>query len=139
MIGVCRLVVAVLVALSGIAPAVTTAEERLVPLIPQGGIPQGKSQRCVEETGFMRRNHMELLKHQRDQTMYKGIRTTRHSLRECVSCHAVLGSDGRPVTIASSEHFCNSCHTYAAVTPDCFMCHASTPGLQEHLPSGSGN
>jgi len=35
-----------------------------------------------------RRNHMELIRHQRDLTVHEGIRTTRHSLANCVNCHA---------------------------------------------------
>ncbi len=115
-------VIGLMMVLIGLVPAVR-AEDGLLLLIPRG-----KGERCVEETGFMRRNHMELLKHHRDETMHKGIRTTRHSLQECIACHAVPGPDGRPVTIASGKHFCNACHMYAAVSPDCFMCHASTPG-----------
>ena len=44
--------------------------------------------KCVEPTDEMRRNHMNLLLHQRDQTMHKGIRTVKHSLKNCVDCHA---------------------------------------------------
>lgn len=91
-------------------------------------IPKGKGEKCVEDTQFMRRNHMELLKHQRDETMHQGIRTTKYSLRECISCHETRAADGKPVTVKSEKHFCNACHTYAAVSPDCFSCHASTPG-----------
>ena len=134
MTGVFRLLVVALVMVNGMTPVVTRAGEGLVPLIPKG-----KGERCVEETGFMRRNHMELLKNQRDETLHKGVRTKRHSLQECIACHTVLGSNGRPVTIANPEHFCNVCHTYVAVTPDCFMCHASTPGPSDHLPSGGSS
>ena len=31
--------------------------------------PKGKGERCVEETAFMRANHMDLLMHQRDRTV----------------------------------------------------------------------
>ena len=41
------------------------------PLLPV--IPEGQGTQCVEDTGFMRRNHMDLLKHQRDETMLKGV------------------------------------------------------------------
>jgi len=126
-----RLAALAVVLLIGAMP-VAMAVEGLLPLIPQG-----KGERCVEETAFMRRNHMELLKHQRDETVYKGIRTTRHSLQECIACHAVPGNGGKPVTIASEKHFCNVCHSYAAVSPDCFMCHASTPG-PDHPPTMKG-
>lgn len=90
-------------------------------------IPMGQGDACVEDTDFMRRNHMELLKHQRDETMLKGVRSERHSLKDCLSCHAVYGPDAKPVTVASPSHFCRACHDYAAVSIDCFQCHASRP------------
>lgn len=104
------------------------AEDGPLPLIPKG-----KGERCVENTDFMRRNHMELLKNQRDETVYKGIRTAQHSLQGCIACHVVPGADNRPVTIANERHFCNVCHLYAAVAPDCFMCHASIPSPPDYF------
>lgn len=77
---------------------------------------------CVEPEDVMRRDHMKFILHQRDKTMHQGIRTDKYSLKNCVNCHAnsktnsVLGKDG----------FCVSCHSYAAVSIDCFSCHAST-------------
>ena len=86
-------------------------------------LPQAEGEQCVEPTDFMRRNHMELLKHQRDETMYRGIRTQRHSLRECINCHAAdFGQDAQP-----EQHFCVSCHKFSAVKPDCFQRHRMTP------------
>jgi hypothetical protein len=78
-----------------------------------------RGEQCVEPTDDMRRNHMKYILHQRDRTMHQGIRTTKHSLKGCVDCHAdpatssVLGQDG----------FCSSCHEYASVKVDCFTCH----------------
>lgn len=95
--------------------------------VPQPDIPKGQGEQCVADTDFMRRNHMTLLQHQRDETMHKGIRSKEHSLKECVACHAVAGPDAMPVTVASEKHFCRSCHDYAAVKIDCFQCHASRP------------
>ncbi len=95
--------------------------------VPYPDIPKGKGEACVEDTDFMRRNHMTLLLHQRDDTMRKGIRTTQHSLKECIDCHAVAGPDSVPVTVNDPQHFCRSCHDYAAVRIDCFQCHASRP------------
>ena len=118
----------VLVGLTSLAYA---AEEQnagnggLQPVIPMG---QGDS--CVEDIDFMRRNHMDLLKHQRDETMKEGIRGKPYSLKECLSCHAVNGPDAIPVTVSSPQHFCRSCHDYAAVSIDCFQCHASRPEVQ---------
>lgn len=80
---------------------------------------------CVADD--MRRHHMDLLKHQRDDTMHEGIRTKRYSLKECIACHVGKDENGEKVSIHSREHFCNACHEYAAVTLDCFECHASQP------------
>lgn len=93
--------------------------------VPRPDIPKGQGEQCVADTDFMRRNHMDLLKHQRDETMLQGIRSEPYSLKECVACHAVNGADGVPVTATSPKHFCRSCHDYAAVKIDCFECHAS--------------
>ena len=96
-------------------------------------IPKAKGDKCVEETSFMRRNHMDLLKHQRDDTLRKGIRTKKHSLQGCLDCHAVYEDDAKTiaVTIKSEKHFCNSCHNYAAVKIDCFGCHNSKPFVKK--------
>lgn len=88
---------------------------------------RGQGEKCVADTDWMRRNHMTVLNHQRDDTVHDGIRTQRFSLKGCIDCHAVKGADGKPVTVASPEHFCRTCHDYAAVRVDCFDCHASRP------------
>lgn len=95
--------------------------------VPYPEIIRGKGESCVAETDFMRRNHMNLLLHQRDQTLREGIRDARFSLKGCVDCHAVPGADGRPVKADDSRHFCSACHLYTATRIDCFECHASRP------------
>ena len=95
---------------------------------PYPEVPKGKGDHCVEDTEFMRANHMELLFHQRDETMHRGIRTKKHSLKGCISCHVVTDATNQPVSVANPKHFCRVCHDYAAVTIDCFECHASKPG-----------
>jgi len=77
---------------------------------------------CVEDTAFMRKNHMKLLMHQRDETMHKGIRNGKYSLKKCINCHASTKDDR---VVGSDEHFCQSCHTYAAVSLDCWECHST--------------
>lgn len=96
-------------------------------------IPEASGERCVEDTPVIRRNHMDYLDHQRDKTMREGMRKPKYSLNRCLTCHAVTGVDGQPVTAKSEKHFCNSCHAYAAVRIDCFDCHASTPGDEKAL------
>lgn len=94
---------------------------------PLPDIPMGKGDKCVEPTADMRKNHMEYILHQRDETMHKGIRTSKHSFAECIDCHAVTDENHEAVTYKDERHFCNSCHQYAAVQIDCFDCHTSTP------------
>jgi mono/diheme cytochrome c family protein len=88
---------------------------------------RGQGEQCVAETEWMRRNHMTVLMHQRDDTVHDGIRTKRFSLKGCIDCHSVNGADAKPVSIKSPQHFCRTCHDYAAVRVDCFECHASRP------------
>lgn len=108
-----------------------------LPLVAQSGTPLPQvpeatkrfspTQGCVEPTAVMRKNHMKFILHKRDQTMHEGIRTPQYSLQECINCHVPEDSSGKVVRIDSKEHFCNSCHSYAAVTIDCFQCHADHP------------
>jgi len=95
--------------------------------VPQPNIPKGNAEKCVLPTAEMRVNHMEKILHQRDKTMYKGVRTEQFSFKQCINCHTVKDEQGQAVTFKDERHFCSSCHTYAAVTIDCFECHASTP------------
>ncbi len=90
--------------------------------------PKGRGEHCVADTQFMRRNHMAMLFHQRGETVHLGVRGKPYSLAACVDCHAVRGADGVAVTYDDPRHFCRSCHGYAAVSVDCFECHASRPG-----------
>jgi hypothetical protein len=91
-------------------------------------IEAGAGERCVEDTAFMRRNHMELLKHQRDRTVRDGVRTVRHSLANCIACHADKET-GSVVGVNSQgkKGFCAGCHGFVGVQLDCFDCHATRP------------
>jgi predicted CXXCH cytochrome family protein len=97
---------------------------------PLPTIPKGKGDHCVRDTDFMRRYHMTMLKRQRDETVHEGVRSGDFSIKACVTCHAVEGADGQPVSYADPKHFCRSCHSYASVSIDCFECHASKPASQ---------
>ena len=92
--------------------------------VPKPVIEQANGGECVAEPAFMRRNHMKLLKHQRDDTLRGGDRSGAHSLQACITCHA--GKETHSVN-ASPTNFCQSCHSYAAVKIDCFECHSSKP------------
>lgn len=105
------------------APALAAESTR----VPKPVIEAGQGKKCVENTEFMRRNHMELLKHQRDETMHKGIRTRNHSLNGCIECHASRKNNS---VVGSDQNFCQSCHSYVAAKLDCFECHSSKPKPQ---------
>jgi hypothetical protein len=85
-----------------------------------------KGAQCVTDPVFMRRNHMDLMKHQRDDTVHAGMRAGKFSLKGCVECHASRETGS---VAAGPNDFCVSCHSYAAVKIDCFECHASKPGV----------
>lgn len=109
------------------------AGDSLFPEIPEAQARFSDTQGCVEPVEDMRKNHMDYIMHQRDETMYQGIRTTQHSLTECINCHVSDAPDAPRVS--SEEHFCSSCHTYAAVSIDCFQCHADRPVETSHFHS----
>lgn len=76
---------------------------------------------CVEETAFMRSNHMELLSRWKDSVVRDNNRIYvaadgkqyRMSLQNtCMDCHS------------NKSDFCDSCHNYSGVkTPNCWSCH----------------
>ena len=63
------------------------AGDSLLPEIPAAQARYSDTQGCVEPTAEMRRNHMNYILHQRDETMHRGIRTKQYSLVECINCH----------------------------------------------------
>ncbi|MDP7149926.1 MAG: hypothetical protein QGI08_14135 [Paracoccaceae bacterium] len=118
-----RLILAILLVVNFAISAVAEEHPDYGPEIPSATgepHPQGNE--------FMRKFHMDLLSHDRDLTMYEGIRDTDASLKSCFDCHAVTDqATGNPVTYEDERNFCRVCHDYAAVRVDCFMCHRSTP------------
>ncbi len=109
--------------------------------VPKPVIQKGEGDKCVEDTDYMRRNHMKVLNHHRDKTMHEGIRTKQHSLKGCIDCHATPNAAGQK-TVLGKDHFCQSCHSYAAVSVDCFQCHSSKPAAnasaQPVMPAQTG-
>ena len=95
--------------------------------VSQPVIEVARGGQCVADPAFMRRNHMKLLKHQRDDTLRGGIRTGQYSLKTCIDCHA---SNTTNSVAASDTNFCQSCHNYAAVKIDCFECHSNKPQVK---------
>ena len=88
--------------------------------------------KCIAPVEEMRRNHMDMLTHQRDRTMRQGIRGEPASLNACIECHA--GKKSGSVLGASDSgkgtNFCESCHSYVAVKLDCFECHQPKAGFK---------
>ena len=115
-------------------PVAAMAGDVPLPEVPQARAKVSATQGCVEPTQEMRKNHMNYILHQRDKTMYDGIRTRQYSLEECINCHVSPGADGAIPGADSHEHFCNSCHAYAAVHIDCFQCHADRPTRDSQIP-----
>ena len=111
------IVLALVAALAG-APALAAEEHgrSLGPAIA----PAKAGTQCVADPALMRRSHMDMLKHQRDETVHGGIRGAKASLKDCIDCHASPASGS---VAAAPGDFCVSCHRYAAVTIDCFDCH----------------
>ena len=78
-------------------------------------VPPPKGERCVEDPAWMRTNHFETVLHQRDETVIRGVRTEKHSLKNCIDCHITPNAKGEYARYSNSEeHFCASCHTYAS-------------------------
>lgn len=82
------------------------------------GVP-GKD-RCVMPAGYMRASHMSLLQDWRETVVRSGDRRfagsdgrefSRSLTATCLDCHS------------NKSTFCDSCHNYLAVTPDCWNCH----------------
>ena len=92
-----------------------------------------KGDKCVEDTDYMRRNHMKVILHQRDETMHRGIRTQKHSLKNCVDCHA----DPKTNSVLGKDGFCESCHVYTSVSIDCFTCHTAAPEKNGQPPKAA--
>ena len=99
------------------------------PLAAGGGTPKpviepARGGKCIAPRDQMRRTHMKLLLHQREETVRRGVRGAKVSLQRCVECHASRATGS---VAASKDDFCESCHSYAAVKLDCFECHSSRP------------
>lgn len=107
-------------------PMISNAGD-LGPVPPKAKAKASEKTQCVEPIAEMRKNHMEFLLHKRDETMREGVRTKTHSLTECIDCHVTPNDKGEFARIGDDEHFCSSCHNYAAVNVDCFDCHSDLP------------
>ena len=97
------------------------------PAQPELELPEDASA-CVEDTEFMRANHMDLLNQWRHAVVRNGETEYASATGEtfemsltatCMDCHG------------NRETFCKRCHDYANVEPPCWDCHVE--------PEGTGN
>lgn len=135
------LTLAGLALIAGITTVNASQQNELGPKVTIDKETSGES--CILPEAEMRRRHPDLLKHDRIQTLREGLRAQADpsnpgktkpldgSLKQCINCHAIKADD-KYVRIDNDEHFCVSCHKYAAVTIDCFQCHRD-------IPEGSGD
>jgi hypothetical protein len=112
--------------LTALLPALLAAPIGVSAGTPKPAVKIENPGQCIAPADEMRKNHMDMLKHQRDRTMRQGIRGEKASLNECINCHAskqtgsVLGKGG----------FCQECHSYTAVKLDCWDCHQPKAGFK---------
>ncbi|ATW27373.1 sulfate reduction electron transfer complex DsrMKJOP subunit DsrJ [Candidatus Formimonas warabiya] len=75
---------------------------------------------CIEDVAYMRTNHMKLLNEWRTKSVREGTNVYVSSSgaeyemsleNTCFQCHS------------NKTEFCDKCHTYANVSPDCWQCH----------------
>ncbi len=96
---------------------------------------------CVEPVEVMRKRHFDFILDHRDRTVVEGIRTTQYSLNACIDCHITTNAKGEYARYSEESHFCASCHQFAAVTIDCFQCHADRPekAIRDAINKQAGN
>lgn len=91
---------------------------------PKLELPADEKQ-CVESTDYMRKNHRELLNRWKDSVVREGKRTyvaasgreyTMSLTGTCLKCHS------------NKEAFCDRCHNYVRVEPNCWQCHVVPKG-----------
>lgn len=109
-----------------------TPDYKAVPQLPKD------QEGCIESTEYMRASHMQLLLGWRDDVVRYSDRTyvatkdgqewEKSLSRTCMSCHT------------STAAFCDECHTFLGVTPDCWTCHVKpemeAPPLAQPQPEG---
>jgi hypothetical protein len=83
-------------------------------------IQQLKEKRCVESGPYMTANHMQMLELWRNSVvrdgegLYVASDGKRYAMslsKTCMNCHS------------NKEQFCDRCHNYEGVSPNCWSCH----------------
>ncbi len=93
---------------------------------------------CIESEEFMRENHMTLLDEWRNTVVRGGNRTYTASdgreyymgLARSTEPELLRLQTGLPLGACLSCHtdksvFCDTCHSYSGVEPECWSCHVS--------------
>ena len=79
-----------------------------------------EEKKCLEPTAYMRASHMELIDSWREAVVRDGQRyyvtssgkkVSMSLSQNCLGCHS------------NKEQFCDTCHSYAGVKPNCWSCH----------------
>lgn len=93
---------------------------------------KARRQPCILAPAEMRASHMSLLAEWRDMAVRRGVRRvmTRYATPVTVSL------TGTCLDCHEKAKFCDRCHAYAGVTPECWSCHVVpvSPG-----PEGTGD
>jgi hypothetical protein len=76
--------------------------------------------KCLEPTAYMRASHMELIDSWREAVVREGQRYYVTSSGKNVSMSLSQGCLG---CHSNKEQFCDTCHNYAGVKPNCWSCH----------------
>ncbi|MFH1487049.1 MAG: sulfate reduction electron transfer complex DsrMKJOP subunit DsrJ [Chloroflexota bacterium] len=76
---------------------------------------------CVEPTEYMRESHMTLLSDWREKVVREGIRT--HVARDGKEYQMSLVGTCLSSCHAEKAEFCDQCHQYRGVSPNCWDCH----------------
>jgi hypothetical protein len=106
------------------------APEIALPTAEDMGCPE-KDRHCVEDN--MRARHMQVIDEWRDAVVRDGITEeyesqdhpgssyVRSLTKTCLlQCHASAEPDS---TVSVQQRFCNECHQYANIRPNCWDCH----------------
>jgi hypothetical protein len=90
------------------------------PKLDTPAIQKLKEKKCVMPTDYMRANHMQMLVDWRESVVRDGQREfvnpegkkfVASLSNTCMDCHS------------NKTQFCDQCHNYVAVTPNCWGCH----------------
>jgi hypothetical protein len=94
------------------------ADYRPDPVLP------ASENKCVESTQYMKEYHMQLLQQWRDSAVRDGVSiyvasdNTTYDIGltgTCLKCHS------------NKSEFCDRCHNYTGVAPNCWNCHNIPP------------